>query len=156
MKNKLLFAANDLSSINVLLKTGLIGYSTNIVLNHGVSMIYLYIISGEVIKIYSQMHDLGNWDKIGTLIFEIVEPVITENIIALPEEWKEICSIEKLIFEGGEFEAESGVVFKTNKNGILLIVAAANPYSLALQAPGFIGKFLPENDLSSYKNIVLE
>ena len=155
MKDVFLFVLVGFNSLFKTLKVGLVGYSSDFKLIGGTTIVKLFLTNGRILKIYSEMHDLGNWNEIGSLIFEEVEGESHSKMIPLGRGWKDIASAEKLVFAREGFMAESGILLRSQAGEELLIVASANVDTLAFRAPRSLDAFLPENDLSSYQHVPL-
>jgi hypothetical protein len=155
MKNVLPFVLVGIGSLLETLKVGLIGYSTDLKPICGTTVVYLFLVDGRVVKIYSEMHDLGNWNEVGSLIFEAVGGVHSK-MTPLQPGWRQIASAEKLVLNTEEFMAESGVFLRSHEGEDIVIVTSANVDTLAVRAPNSLDAFLPENDLASYQHVPLD
>ncbi|UUZ47091.1 hypothetical protein LP420_26695 [Massilia sp. B-10] len=96
------------------------------------------------------MHDLANWEEIGTLIFEIAADGDLPQMEQLPEYWGDVLALQKLVHISNECEAESGFVLLTRNGDQLVVLPGADVCTLAIQAPFYPRKFEPERDLTEY------
>jgi hypothetical protein len=156
MKDTFLFVLSGLDSLFSVLKVGLKGYSTDYKQIGGTTTVHLFLTTGEIVKISSEMHDIDSWNEIGSLVFEMVQDCPYSKMIPLDPAWKSLASVEKLVLEREEFVAESGIILRSESDETLLVVASANVYTLAVQAPFARDEFLPENDLSAYRYVPLQ
>lgn len=96
------------------------------------------------------MHDLADWEEVGTLTFEIVSPADAPEMVPLPEPWLHVQDVQKLVFVSEECDAESGFSLSTMGGETLTVLPAADVYTLAIQASFYSQPFNPENDLLVY------
>lgn len=155
MKDVFPFVLIGLDSLFRALKVGLVGYSTDFKPIGGTTIVHLFLTDGQVVKTYSEMHDLGNWNEIGSLVFEAVEGEPHSKMTPLGRGWENIASAEKLVFDREAFMAESGILLRSQVGEELLIVTSANVDTLTVRAPCSRDDFLPENALSSYQYVPL-
>lgn len=150
-----MFVLSGFDSLFDILKAGLMGYSTDYKQPGGTTTVHLFLTTGEIVKIYSEMHDIDSWNEIGSLVFEMVQDCPHSKIIPLEPGWKSLASVKKLVLDREEFIAESGIILRSDSDETFLIVTSANVYTLAVKAPFARDEFFPENDLSAYHYIPL-
>lgn len=156
MKRCFLFELDGFDSILKFTKVGLMGYSTDFKNVGGITIVYLHMTDGQIMKIYSDMHDIDDeWNEVGSLIFEIVDSSAGTSINPLDNSWRQIATVSKLVLEREHYMAESGICLRSISDQTLLVVAGANVETLAVRAPSSSYDFLPENDLSTYKYLPL-
>lgn len=140
-----------LESLN---SSGLSGFSSNrkdYGTHVSVSTVWLWLGSGAVLRIQSEMHDLEGWDEVGSLVIERAESSEAPPLIQLGDDWKEIAGIEKLVVsDPGYFSAESGLKILNRKRETVIICNSASPYELALSTPLTHDAFTPEYCLDRY------
>lgn len=105
---------------------------------------------GTWLRIVSKMHDLDDWEEVGVLAIEPCAAPAART--ELGQHWAQPLKIDILTVEGEDCFAESGIIL-SSATGEFVAVAADMPFSLALKAPGYEGRFEPECDLSSYTRI---
>jgi hypothetical protein len=96
------------------------------------------------------MHDIGNWDEIGTLYFAFVDSTDAPPLVHLPSSWAHLLEPLKLVYDSDECEAECGLLLATESGDQLAVVPGAFVYTLAIKAPFAQLPFSPETDLSDY------
>jgi hypothetical protein len=156
MKESFPFLLVNMCSLFNILKAGFKGYSTDFKRVGGTTNVYLFLTTGEIVKIYSEMHNIDDWNEIGLLVFEEIKSCKYSKMIPLGPDWENIVSIERLVLDKKEFSAESGILFRSETGGEFLVVTSANVDTLAVRAPFSYHEFLPENDLWAYSYIPLQ
>ncbi|NHZ42967.1 hypothetical protein [Massilia aquatica] len=81
------------------------------------------------------MHDLSDWEEIGTLTFEVVSAADTPEMVALPVVWSDIRLIHKLMHVSDEYLAESGFALTAMNGELLTVLPAADICTLAIRRP---------------------
>lgn len=150
------FDTEGLYSIQDLLRQGIVGYANDTPTPRGISIIWLFLANDFILKIYTTMHDTVGWNEVGTLVFRLVEKY--ENvpeILPLPQAWRDITVIEKMLVMDDDFTAESGLQITNGLGEAFTIVCSANVYQIEVAAPFFHGDFLPEYEIYHYKYLFL-
>lgn len=150
------FDTEGIYSIQGLLRQGIVGYATDTPTPRGISTIWLFLANDSILKIYTTMHDTVGWDEVGTLVFRPVEK--DENVpemLTLPQAWRDITVIEKMLVVDDDFTAESGLQISNDSGETFTIVCSANVYQIEVAAPFFHGDFLPEYEIYHYKYLSL-
>lgn len=134
---------------------GLYGFSWNrkeYKTHVSVNTVWLRLSDGTVLRVGPEMHELENWDEVGSLEIERVESTDAPSpIVELGDEWRNIASIEKLVFtEPDYFSADSGLKITNRQQEVIIICNGAGPYELALMTPVTQDVFNPEHDLERY------
>lgn len=150
------FDNGDIASVQSILRQGIVGYANDIHTPRGISTIWLFLANQSILKIYTQMHDAVGWHEVGTLVFRLVAK--DENVpkmLPLPQAWKDIAIIEKMLVVDDDFTAESGLQISNTSGETFTIVCSANVYQIEVAAPFYHGNFLPEYDIFHYKYVPL-
>lgn len=156
MKKILNFDVDGIDHLGDLLRTGLKGYATDTAQLGGMATFWCFLCNEEVLKIYSIMTDISDWDEVGTLTFRsAAEDRNVPKMIPLPSSWNCITSVEKLVLNEIDFSAASGLVIHNYDGEKITLVCGANVYSIQVKAPFFIGKFSPEYEISKYERYPL-
>ncbi len=150
MKKRIHFDVESLHSIANALQSGLIAYAINTPKVGPPTTLWLHMRNGLVLKVTVAMHDLRDWEEIGTLRFDMVDIDDAPKMTALPLSWLKIRDVQKLIFDSDECEAECGFSLYTCDGNQLVVVPGADVYTLAIRAPFYLLIFNPENDLDEY------
>ena len=151
------FDIDGIDSVEDVIRKGIAGYATDSLVLHGMSTVWLFLGNGEVLKISTRMTDTVGWTEVGTLVFSMC--VKHENIpqmIELPQAWRNISKVEKLLVSEDEFSAEGGLKICNVFGEKLIIVCSENVYQIEIMAPFFCGNFLPEYDLSYYRCVPMQ
>ncbi len=152
MKKIFNFELNGIASLANLILTGLKGYATDTAQLGGTTTFWCLLGNGDVLRIYSKMTDIRDWEEVGTLAFRITTK--DENLpemIALPASWDCITSVEKLELNETDFSASSGLAIQNSEGEELTVVCGANVYSIQIRAPFFAHEFKPEYEITKYK-----
>lgn len=138
----------------VLLANGLQGYATNRD-RHGVmTTFWCFLCNGSAWRVDSLMNDLGDWDEVGSLLVQDArEEMALPDMIALPPQWTEIESVDKLVVQSDEFHADNGLVVTNRAGNELTITCSANVCALEVRAPFFDGDFFPEFAIERYRRL---
>src|SRR5260370_20664421 len=110
-------------------------------------------------RIHNQMHDIAVRTEVGALDFsESAEPKNGSDEMVLPPAFHDGLVISKLVLFERDHRVESGISFKSARGQELIIVAAAFPYQLALEASWTHVAYqnVPEYELSRYARVPLE
>jgi hypothetical protein len=132
------------------LLSGLSAYATTV---HGVrppATLWLQLCDGRILRVDVEMHDLRDWEEIGTFKFEIVSAENSPEMVRLPLSWSQVREVKKLVYTSDECEAECGFTLCTSSGDQLVIAAGADVYTLAIKAPFYSLPFTPENDFTVY------
>jgi len=126
-----------------------------------IAAVYLWHADGTGLKVQSELHDIVDWIEVGALKFSrvtgpvsgvsgigVCETVVSE--INLPEEFCTGLKASKLVLCTHGVIIESGVVLENGNRNTIILVACADPYMIAVQAPFYTGTFDPEYNLSEY------
>jgi hypothetical protein len=120
------------------------------------STIWLLLGDDTLLKIYTTMSDTIGWDEVGTLIFRRdVKREDAPEILPLPQTWRNVTTIEKLVVMDDYFSAESGLKISNDMGEVFIIVCSENVYQIEIKAPFFRGEFLPEYDLNKYDLVLI-
>jgi hypothetical protein len=148
------FDTNGIASIQNTLRKGIAGYAVDNLVPRGMSTIWLLLADDTILKIYTTMSDTVGWDEVGTLIFRLVaKGEGVPEFLPIPQAWRNVTTIEKLLVVDDFFSAESGLKIINNMGEVFIIVCSENVYRIEIKAPFFQGEFSPEYDLSHYNNI---
>lgn len=150
MKKVLKFEVASAPSLFTGLLSGLLAYATDAPKVGPSTTLWLQLRDGRMLRVRSDMHDLSGWEEIGTLTFELVREGEGTEMTGLPESWSAVRTIEKLVYDSEECEAECGFALHTMSGDVLLVLPGADVYTLAIKAPFFLQPFFPENDLEAY------
>ncbi|MBR7784053.1 hypothetical protein [Undibacterium luofuense] len=132
------------------LSSGLTAYSVNVPGVGSPATLWLRLGDGRTLRVGVDMHDLGAWEEIGTLTFELANAEGVPELISLPSSWLDVREVQKLVYTSDDYEAECGFSMRTGSGDQLTIVPGADVYTLAIEAPFLSLPFTPENDLSAY------
>jgi hypothetical protein len=148
------FDIDGIASIQSMLRQGIRGYAVDSVVPRGMSTIWLFLGEDTVLKIYTKMTDTVGWTEVGTLVFRpVVKGDEVPEILPLPQAWKSVTTIDKLLVVDDDFSAESGLQISNSLGEIFTIVCSENVYQIEILAPFFRGEFLPEYELAHYKRV---
>jgi hypothetical protein len=104
------FDIDGIASIQSMLRQGIRGYAVDSVVPRGMSTIWLFLGEDTVLKIYTKMTDTVGWTEVGTLVFRpVVKGDEVPEILPLPQAWKSVTTIDKLLVVDDDFSAESGL-----------------------------------------------
>jgi len=153
MKNKIKIKCKNLNNLNKLIFSGFKSYSINYTSQAMIASLYLKLRNNSILNIYSETYDIGPWDELGYLVFEIISVEKTDvNFVKLDKKWLNIDKIEKLIYEDEDISIESGLVIKTGDEE-LIIVSSVMPYNLELKAKFLDLEFKPECYINRYERV---
>lgn len=148
------FDTDGIGSVQSMIRKGIVGYAVDSIFQHGKSTIWLYLSDDVVLKIYTTMTDTVGWDEVGTLVFRLLgNGDDVPEMLPLPQAWRNVAAIEKLIVVDDSFSAESGLQISNDLGEIFTIVCSANVYRIEISAPFFHGDFLPEYELNHYQRV---
>jgi hypothetical protein len=121
-------------------------------LPHGVPIaIFLWRADGTGLKIQSVMYDIAERLEIGALEFSRVTEKGRElPAFDLPEEFRVGVKAAKLVLSTSGVTADSGVLLRGSHGDELVMVAGAQPYTIAVKASFIRERFEPEYELSTY------
>ena len=89
---------------------------------------------GSGLRIQSRTHDLTERMEVGVLVFDVVDtPFADERIVELPGTFDGPIEITKLLIAESGTCAESGVVLKGADGSRIVVLAGANPYTIAIE-----------------------
>ncbi|NHZ32465.1 hypothetical protein [Massilia rubra] len=146
----LVFDVSSAPSLSTGLRSGLTAYAVNIPQVGPPSSLWLRLCDGRTLRVGVEMHDLMDWEEIGTLTFEIVKVADTPAMACLPAAWSNVLQIDKLVHVSDECQAESGFCLTATNGEPLMVLPAADICTLAIQAPLYYNSFNPENGLADY------
>ncbi len=132
------------------LSSGLSAYATNVPKLGPPATLWLRLCDGRTLRVGVAMHDLGGWEEVGTLTFEVVSADDAPEMVSLPGSWSVVREIKKLVYNSDECVAECGFTLCTSGGDQLAVVPGADVYTLAIQAPFYPLPFTPESDLNAY------
>jgi hypothetical protein len=150
LKKVICFETRSAPSLTIGLLSGLLAYTVDLPKFGSSTTLWLQLRDGRTVRVRPEMHNLKEWEEIGTLSFEVVGPADSPEMIALPAVWSEIRAIEKLVYHSVECSADCGLILYTMSGDSLIVLPGADVYTLAIQAPFFQLQFSPENNLTSY------
>jgi hypothetical protein len=112
----------------------------------------LWHLDDSGLQIWSKMHDVAVRTEIGVLEFAPAEKPSQDQIkLSVPQSFDGSLTARKLIISESGTTAESGVILRATDGAEIIIVAAADPYCLAIKGlPSFPYKFEPEYPLQQY------
>lgn len=132
------------------LRSGLIGYATNITKTELPATLWLRTCDGQTFRIGVEMHDQSDWEEIGTLKFQGGNLMDFPEMVNLPASWSKVNDVQKLVLKSDEYEAECGFLLFASDGEKLVVLPGADIYTLAIKAPFYSGLFKPESDLAAY------
>ena len=148
------FDTGGITSVKSMLRRGITGYAIDSLVPRGMSTIWLFLGDNTILKIYTTMTDTVGWDEVGTLVFRpVVEGDDVPEMLPLPQAWRNIAAVEKLLVMDDDFSAENGLQISNNLGELFTIVCSENVHQIEIEAPFFHGDFLPEYELTNYKHI---
>lgn len=150
MKNLFYFEGLSTSVIAAGLRSGLAAFGTNVPTVGPPATLWLRLGNGHTFRVGVEMHDLADWEEVGTLTFEIVDSKDVPELIDLAASWLDVQDVRKLVYVSEECEAESGFSLTTARGETLTVLPGADVYTLAIEAPFYSKLFNPENDLPVY------
>jgi hypothetical protein len=150
MKNELSFDMVFAPSLSAGLRSGLTAYATNVSKVGPPATLWLRLADGRTLRVAVEMHDLADWEEIGTLSFEFVDAEDAPELINLDPSWLAVRDVQKLVYSSDECEAESGFSLQTTSGETLTVLPGADVYTLAIEAPFYPRPFSPENDVDVY------
>jgi hypothetical protein len=154
MALELEFDTDGIASVQNLLRQGINGYAIDSLAPRGVSTIWLCCGDETVLKIYTTMTDTDGWFEVGTLVFRnVAKSDDIPEMKPLPQAWRNITGIEKLLVVDDEFSAESGLQISNDLGEVFTIVCSENVYQIEISAPFFQGDFFPEYEFGYYKRV---
>lgn len=150
VKDVLCFDLTSAPSLITGLCSGLCAYATNDPMVGASTTMWLRLGDGRILRIGVEMHDLSDWEEIGTLTFEIVGASDAPEMVSLPAAWSKVQKVYKLVYNSEECEAGCGFSLLTKNGDQLVVVPGADVYTLAIQASFYTKPFTLENDLAEY------
>ncbi len=154
MKKSYEFELSGVACLRDALRTGLIGVAADPEEHIGLTTVWCRLVQDVLLKIQSQMTTTNGWNEVGSLVFELnPNDDSPPNIAPLPEQWRNVSFVDKLVIEESDFTAESGLRIENADGESFTIVCSANPYQLAVEAPFCLGGFLPEYEIERYKRV---
>lgn len=148
------FDTNSIASVQCMLRQGIAGYAIDSLVPRGMSTIWLFLANDTILKIYATMWDTVGWDEVGTLVFRSVKKGDdVPEMLPLPQAWRNVTVIEKLLIVDDDFLAESGLQIRNNLGEVFIIVCSENVYQIEIEAPFFHGEFFPEYDFFHYRHV---
>jgi hypothetical protein len=150
MKKVLCFGVASVSSLAAGLCSGLIAYAVNAPRVGPPATLWLRLGDGRTLRVGVDMHDLDDWEEIGTLTFELANAEDVPQSVSLPSSWLDVRDVQKLVYNLDNCEAECGFALCTSSGDQLTVVPGADVYTLAIAAPFLSLPFTPENDLAAY------
>lgn len=134
-----------------LFKEGITGYYLKKVKNSRPEFIYLQLGTGDILKIFSTMNDLGGWDEIGSLCIEKINNDDAEiQFFQVGEQWFRIKKISKLILDDDNVRIECGLKLENDCSQVINILPSSFPNAIELDAEFYTGSFDPECDIDDY------
>lgn len=150
------FDIDDIVSVQSMLRQGITGYAIDSLFPRGMSTIWLFLGDDTILKIYTKMTDTVGWDEVGTLVFRsVVKGDDVPEMLTLPQAWRNVAEVEKLLVVDDDFLAESGLQISNDLGEVFTIVCSENVYRIEIEAPFFHGEFLPEYELTHYKHVLI-
>jgi hypothetical protein len=108
------------------------------------------------------MHDVAERFEVGVLEFSKT-PISTydETKVVLPESFRGHLKLKKMIIVDGGIIAEAGVLLEGSDMAEIVVVAGADPYTLAVRLPPFgaapsLPAFQPEYPIALYKRVAMQ
>jgi hypothetical protein len=113
--------------------------------------IFLWHADSEGLKVQSVMHDVAERFEVGALEFSRITGTVSEvSEFDLPGEFGVGLKASKLVLSTDGVTVESGIVLQGNRGNEMVLVAGAQPYTIAIKAPSVVEEFDPEYPLSKY------
>lgn len=114
-------------------------------------MVVLWRTNGEGIEIQAQMHDIAERLEVGALVFTRAEMKTGDlETFEASADFHRGAAVSKLVLRVAGTYVESGLVLSGGAGSQLMIVAGAQPFSLAVRAPMLDEPFDPEYPISQY------
>lgn len=147
------FDIDGIVSVQSMVRQGITGYAIDSFVPRGMSTIWLFLGDDTILKIYTKMTDTVGWNEVGTLVFRpVVKGDDVPEMLPLPQAWRNVTEVEKLLVVDDDFSAESGLQISNGLGEVFTIVCSENVYQIEIAAPFFHGEFLPEYELTHYKH----
>ncbi len=112
---------------------------------------------GSGLQIRSAMHDIGERLEVGVLTFRLVDSLLPdERVVELSPAFGGPTKVIKLAIVESGARAESGMILEASDGSQVVVVAGANPYTLAVR--GVLDQphvFEPEYPLTNYMAVPL-
>lgn len=148
------FDIDGINSVQSVIRQGIAGYAIDSLVPRGMSTVWLFLGDDTILKIHTKMTDTVGWNEVGTLVFRpVVKGDDVPEMTPLPQAWRNVAAVEKLLVVEGDFSAESGLQISNGLGEAFTIVCSENVYQIEIAAPFFHGEFLPEYELAHYKRV---
>ena len=112
---------------------------------------------GTGMQIQSAMHDIAERLEVGVLAFSLVDSLLPDELVVeLPPAFGGPIKVTKLTIVESGVRAESGILLEASDGSQVVVVAGANPYTLAVR--GVVDQphvFEPEYPLINYMAVPL-
>lgn len=132
-------------------KEGITGYYVKKVKNSRPEFIYLKLTTGAILKIFSTINDLGDWDEVGSLCIEKVNDDDGEiQFFQVGEGWLEVKKISKLILDDDNVRVECGLRLENGCSQVINILPSSFPNAIELDAEFYTDSFDSECDIDNY------
>ena len=120
--------------------------------HYGCLTVTLWLTSGEGFRLSPSIHHLVDGIEVGTLRIELVlHPLADEPSVDVPWTFRNGGSISKLVIEQSGTRTESGILLHSTKGDEIIIVPAAFPHRLYVEAVNLPPQqVMPEYSLSRY------
>ncbi len=112
----------------------------------------LWLTSGEGFRLTPYVHHLTDGIEVGSLKVElVVHPLPEEASVDVPWTFRNGGSVSKLVIEQGGSRTESGVLLHSSKGDEIVILPAAFPHRLYVEAVNVPSQqVMPEYSFSRY------
>jgi hypothetical protein len=128
------FKCNFKESLSSLFESGLESYSVVKPTKGRPDCIYLRIKDGRVLRLSSYINELDNWDEIGSLKLDVLQPTVSHD---------------------KTLKADCGLKFINELNHFLIILPSSYPNRVEIKSTFYDGDFDPECDLEQYSEAEL-
>jgi hypothetical protein len=150
------FKCNFKESLSSLFESGLESYSVVKPTKGRPDCIYLRIKDGRVLRLSSYINELDNWDEIGSLKLDVLQPTVSQiNFEKLSSEWCSIKRAYRLVIHDKTLKADCGLKFINELNHFLIILPSSYPNRVEIKSTFYDGDFDPECDLEQYSEAEL-
>jgi hypothetical protein len=160
--NNLLFSWQENGSLAEQLARGMESISISLISNEKLIAITLWHGDGSGLRIRSKMHNIAERFEVGVLEFSTI-PVSTydEIKVILPGSFRGDLKLKKMIIVDSGIIAEAGVLFEGSDMAEIVVVAGADPYTLAVRLPPLVAApslpaFQPEYPIALYKRVAMQ
>jgi hypothetical protein len=124
--------------------------------NVGIVALTLWDAASNGVQIASRMHDVGDREEAGVLVFSSVDALDGEDeVLSPPPVLSGVHGLVKLVGSYDAQTTESGIVFEGEGLSDFVVASGVFPHTIAVSGlPGEV-RFEPELDLETYERVPL-